>query len=181
MPERESGHQDATIGDEPLNPELDPDPTESVTPPIPEVPAIELDGFRLDVSFFLRKDYEDIATASIELPAIIEWVNCKLQALTEQRMRKEDSVKELEAEAWFYLQNGGWEDNNYAGRKNAHALLMGCRLDPKVKKARNELATLSGWTQRLYNVMTSLQAKLELVRSAEATRRRIFDSQGSTT
>jgi hypothetical protein len=181
MPERESGNHDESLGSENLNTELETDPTDSVTPPIPEVPSIELDGFRLDVSYFLRKDYEDIATASIELPAIIEWVNSKLQSLTEQRMRKEDSVKELEAEAWFWLQNGGWEDNNYAGRKNAHALLMGCRLDPKVKKARGELATLAAWTQRLYNVMTSLQAKLELVRSAEATRRKIFDSQSSTT
>ena len=181
MPDRESGTHNASIGDETLDTELEPQVGDDITPPIPTVPAIELDGFRLDVAYFLRKDYEDIATASIELPAIIEWVNCKLQALTEQRIRKEDSVKELEAEAWFWLQNGGWEDNNYAGRKNAHALLMGCKLDPKVKKARSELATLSGWTQRLYNVMTSLQAKLELVRSAEATRRRIFDSQSSTT
>jgi hypothetical protein len=150
---------------------------EPTAPQLPDITPIELDGFRLDVHYYLVKDYEDIASASIELPAVTEWINSKLQSLTEQKLKKEDQVKELEAEAWFYLTAGGFEDLHYGGRKNAHALLMGTRLDPKVKKAKNELATLAAWCQRLYNVMTSLQAKLELVRSAEATRRRIFDSQ----
>lgn len=146
-------------------------------PPLPTPDPIELDGFKLDVNYFVSKDYDDIASAAQELPPVIEWVNCKLQSLTEQKLLKDDEVKEMEAETWFYLQNGGWEDNNYAGRKNAHALLMGCRLDPRVKKAKQELAVLTAWAQRLYNVMASLQAKLELVRSAEATRRSIFDSE----
>jgi hypothetical protein len=151
--------------------------SQTVVPPIPKVEAIELDNFRLDINYFLSKDYEDIATASTELPAIIEWINSKLQSMTEQKLRKEDEVKELEADTWFWLVGGGWEDRNYGGRKNAYALLMGVRVDPKVKKAKQELAVLTAWTQRLYNVMTSFQAKLELVRSAEATRRHIFDSQ----
>ena len=179
MPEPESVEPTNTEEDAILDSSLGGETGESITPPIPKANAIELDGFKLEVNYFLSKDYEDIATASVELPAIIEWVNGKLQSLTEQRIHKEDEVKELEAEAWFYLQTGGWEDHNYAGRKNAHALLMGCRLDPKVKKSKHELAILTAWTQRLYNVMTSLQAKLELVRSAEATRRKIFDSQSS--
>ena len=151
--------------------------SQTVVSPVPKVEAIELDNFRLDVNYFLSKDYEDIATASTELPAIIEWINSKLQSMTEQKLRKEDEVKELEADTWFWLVGGGWEDRNYGGRKNAYALLMGVRVDPKVKKAKQELAVLTAWTQRLYNVMTSFQAKLELVRSAEATRRHIFDSQ----
>lgn len=152
---------------------------QKAVPPIPNVGAIELEGFKLEVGYFLTKDYDDIAAASTELPAVIEWINCNLQSLTEQRLLKEDEVKEDEAAAWFWLQNGGWEDMNYAGRKNAHALLMGVRLEPKVRKAKQELAVLTAWTQRLYNVMTSFQAKLDLVRSAESTRRRIFDSQNN--
>jgi hypothetical protein len=169
MPHNEPKHDDEVA--------LEHSQTENITPPLPRIDAIELDNFRLDIDHFLSKDYDDIATASIELPAIIEWINCKLQSMTEQKLRKEDEVKESEADSWFYLVGGGWEDQNYGGRKNAYALLMGVRLDSKVKKAKQELAVLTAWTQRLYNVMTSFQAKLELVRSAEATRRHVFDSQ----
>ena len=145
--------------------------------PLPEPDAIELDGFKLDVSHFLSKDYDDIATASIELPAIIEWVNCKLQSILEQKMLKSDEIDELEAKTYFYMVNGGWEDLGYAGKKTSHAIGLSIKLDTKVKAAKTDLAVISGWYLRLSNVMSSLQAKLELVRSAEATRRRIFDSQ----
>lgn len=148
-----------------------------VAPILPKCGPIELDDFKLDVNYYLTKDYEDIATAAQELPAIVEWINCKLQQMTEAKLRKEAEVKEAESEAWFYLLNGGFEDRNYAGRKNVQAVLMGVTLDPQVKKAKGELAVLTGWYQRLLNTMRSFQAKLELVRTAEATRRKIFASE----
>jgi hypothetical protein len=165
-----------SVDEEPLDPAVGDEHDQS--PLIPQLDPITLDNFSLDVNHFLRKDYEDIALASIELPPIVEWINCKLMSLTEQKLKKEDEVKELEAKAWFYLNDGGWEDRDYKGRKNAYALLAASRLDSGVKQSKAELATLVAWCQRLYNVMTSFQAKLDLVRTAEATRRRIFDSEG---
>jgi hypothetical protein len=138
---------------------------------IPAIPDLSFDGQTVDVNFFLTKEYDDIDEASTELPSLIEWISSKQQAILEQKLRMENKVKELEAETWFYLLNGGFEDNNYAGKKTTFSLTMGVRLNPKVKEAKEELAILSGWNQRLVNLIYGFQSKLDIVRSVEATRR----------
>lgn len=139
---------------------------------IPAATVVELGGHRVDVGSFLRKDYDDIATAAVELPALIEWCNCQLQVLTEQKIRLEDEVKRCEAKAWFrFMHDGGWP---HPGRKTTYAVAMAVRLDEAVVDSQEKLAVFTGWHQRVLNAMRSLQAKLDLVRSSEATRRRIF-------
>jgi hypothetical protein len=138
---------------------------------IPSISPIELDGETLDVQYFLTKHFDDIGEASLELPAIIEWISSKLQGIVESKLCKENELERVEAEVWFYLQNGGFEDRNYTGKKTQYSLSMALRLDDKVKAIKDEIATLTGWQQRLENLVYSLRSKLEIVRSVETTRR----------
>lgn len=143
--------------------------------PLPKLTAINWGDFTLDLDYYLGHDYVDIAEAGTELPAVIEWVNEKLQEITEDKLVKKSQVKRLEATAYFELKNGGYEAKGYAGKATSEAIERAVTLDPDVQKAEDEFAVLSGWHVRLVNLMTSLQSKLDLTRSVESTRRRLVE------
>jgi len=141
---------------------------------LPPVQDLELNGYALRLSQYLSRDYYgDLATASVELPAIIEWLSQQLQGIVEQKIKAEANIKRFEAKAWFYLQQGGWEERQLPGKRNNLSLTHAVRLDPSVTEAQDHYAVLVGWQLRLENIVRSLQAKLDLVRSIEATRRHL--------
>ena len=143
---------------------------------IPNLEPVELGGFMLDVNYFLKKEYEDIGEASTEIPALIEWLNTQLQGMIEHKLSYGNQIEEFEAEAWFNLQNGLWEDLQYAGKKTNYALTLAMRRDPRVIEAKKNLAVYTGWVTRIQNLIYSFQSKLDIVRTAEATRRSLLSS-----
>ena len=143
----------------------------------PNLQSISWGDFTLDLNFYLGHDYVDISEASTELPAVIEWVNEKLQQVTEDRMRKKSEIKRLEARVFFDLRNGGFEDRQYAGKPTEAALDKAISLDPDVQVAEDEFSVLTGWHGRLANLLTSLQSKLDMTRSVESTRRKLVEEQ----
>lgn len=141
--------------------------------PLPKLDAIDWGDFTLDLDYYLGHDYVDIAEAGTELPAVIEWVNEKLQTVTTDRLMKKSEIKRLQARTYFDLRNGGFEREGYTGKPTTEALERAVDLNPDVQKAEDEFAVLSGWHGRLVNLMTSLQSKLDLTRSVESTRRKL--------
>ena len=135
------------------------------------------DGDILDINHYLSSEYDDVSVANQELPVMMEWVHSKLQLMTERRLLVKQRVDEHRARTWFALQGDDGEgfSANYRGKQTAEAMNHAINLDPKVIAAERQLARYTGWTQRLNNLRDSIQAKLDLVRSAEATRRRVFD------
>jgi len=146
---------------------------------LPKLDPVSWGGdFTLDLDYYLGHDYLDIAEACTELPAVIEWVNERLQRVTEDRLRIKSKIKRMEAKAYFRLKDGGYEADGYAGKATNEALERAISLNPEVQKEEDEFAVLSGWHVRLVNLITSLQSKLDLTRSVESTRRRLVeDSQ----
>lgn len=147
---------------------------------LPTLPPIDLGGdFKLDLSYYLTATYDDIGQASSELPAIIEWVNMKLQEMVESRLIKKQEIKEVEAEAYFYLKDGAFV-RDYNDKMTESSLSMAVALSPKVKQTHHDFAVLSGWVERLSNLQGSLSAKLDLTRSSEATRRQLINTNHDT-
>lgn len=137
---------------------------------IPRLGKIELDSFSLDLDYFFGHEYDEIGQASIELPAVIEWVNSQLQGLTENKIIAKQRIKEVEAETYFNFRRGGFE-GSYPGKPTDAAVERAVALSDKVRAAYERYAVLTGWVDRLTRLTFSLQAKLDLVRSSEATRR----------
>ncbi len=135
------------------------------------------DGDILDIAHYLGSEYDDVSVANQELPPMMEWVHSKLQLMTERRLLVKQRVAEHRARAWFALQDDGADgfSANYRGKATSEAMNHAVNLDPRVCEAERLLARYTGWTQRLNNLCESIQAKLDLVRSTEATRRRVFD------
>jgi len=146
---------------------------------LPQLPPIDMgDDFKLDLSYYLTQSYDDIGQASSELPAVIEWVNMKLQEMVESRLIAKQRIKELEAEAYFDLKGGRFAEN-YSDKMTETSLAMAVALDEKVKSAHRKHAVLAGWVERLSNLQGSLVAKLDLTRSSEATRRQLISKHDS--
>lgn len=141
---------------------------------VPKLGELDLDGFKLDLDYFLGYDYDDVAAACVELPPVIEWVNIKLQSMQESKFRAENKIKEVSAQVYMDLQRGLYEDRGYAGKKTAYALLQAVALDQRVLQAEEDFSVLAAWCGRLHNLQASLQAKLDLVRSAGAARRAAY-------
>jgi hypothetical protein len=138
---------------------------------IPKIPPIVLgDGFDLDIDYYLRREYEDVGEAATVLPAIIEHTNCKLQSMAEMKIVQKQKVAATRARAYFELKDGRFEQL-YNGKVTDTAINMAVELDEAVVKETEVFARVVGWAQRLANSLVTLQAKLDLTRSTEATRR----------
>jgi len=137
---------------------------------------LNIGGVDLDLQHYLGADYTDIREASEELPAVIEWVNAELQSAVAIKVNAKFAVKRAEAKAYFHLKDGGFEQAGYGEKMTEKALEHAVNLDKGLAEAVNEFANSTAWVTRLSNLLGSLQAKLELVRSSEATSRRLIDT-----
>jgi len=146
-----------------------------VKPKLPSVGKLRLgeDDDVIDLDYYLSQDYEDIVAASQELPALIEWINARLQENIELKIITKQKIRNVEAKVFFNLKNGDFIEKGYGPKMTDKALERAIALDPKVERVWEDFAVLSGWVSRLQNLLSSFQAKLDLVRSSEATRRKL--------
>lgn len=144
-------------------------------PTLPNVPKLELDGFALDVTYYVQKEYVDIAEAAIELPSIIEWLNYQSQLNNEAKMLTKAKLERVEAKVFFDLKDGEYQRLGYGDKPSIDALNRAVALNEEVIALKDDLAVYDALVDRLRNLQRSLMAKLDLVRSSEATRRRLVE------
>jgi len=148
---------------------------------LPKLDKVELGGYALDIDYFLKTDYQGAVAASKEIPAVIEWINSELQIAIEKKIIHRQAVKKAEGAAYLDLRNATlWERRGYAGKQTEAALEAAVHQEPTVVEAHELLAYWTGLTSRLSNTLISLQAKLDLVRTSEATRRAMVEEDPHT-
>jgi hypothetical protein len=130
-----------------------------------------LGDFQLDINYYMTTDYQDGQSACRELPAVIEWVNEQLQLMIEQKFIAKQHIKKVEGDVWHSLNLGLWEELGYTEKKTEENIKRAIARHDDVVKATSEYAWYAGWCLRLSNTIISLQAKLDLVRTSESTRR----------
>jgi hypothetical protein len=131
--------------------------------------------FSLELDAFLKKPYDDIGEAAVELPAIIEWVNQQQQWIIETRQIQKQELRTIRATVYIRLKNGGAADL-LPGKVSEQAVEHLLEMDEGVIAKNTELAKTSAWASRLGNLLYVLQAKLDLVRSTESTRRQLIEN-----
>lgn len=141
---------------------------------LPPLEPITLDGFKLDIASYLHKEYDDISEAAVEIPAVIEWVNEKLQEMVERKIECKAKIKRVEAQEYNRLRGGAYLEE-FEGKMTDAAVGAAVQVSEKVERAHEDFAVYSGWHTRLHNLISVLEAKLDLVRSVEATRRKFVD------
>lgn len=136
---------------------------------------IELNGQTLDLNYYFGQEYLDIEQAAKELPAVVEWVNAQYHIIYEDMLTFKDELERAKAKAFFDLKDHAYAEK-FGGRPTEKSLERAIALDESVQEVQKKYNNLRGWTKRLYNLQESLQTKLELVRSSEATRRRLVEA-----
>lgn len=145
---------------------------------LPDLGRLTLNNESIDLNYYLTTAYDDISQASTELPAIIEWINEQIQPYIEERFRLKQAIKKIEATVYFELVGGAFEQL-YHGKMTAAAVEHAITLDGRVDDLYEKMARVQGWVTRLQQLQDSLQAKLDLVRSVESTRRRVINDDGN--
>jgi hypothetical protein len=136
--------------------------------------VLELNGQKVDLNYYFTQEYTDIGQAAAELPNLIEWINWQLQLFYEDKLNAEQELKKAEADAFFDLRGGTFADI-YGGKATDKSLQHAVYRDEGVIAAWKNLNRFSAWCRRLAQLQNSLTTKLDLIRSSEATRRRLID------
>jgi hypothetical protein len=135
---------------------------------------IEFDGEKIDLNYYFTQEYSDIGQAAAEIPNLIEWCNWKTQLQYEDKLNAEQELAKAEADAFFDLKGGEFE-NVYGFKPTDKSLAQAVNRDEKVIEAWRKLNRAAGWVKRFTALQASLATKLDLIRSSEATRRRLVD------
>ena len=144
-------------------------------PSLPPIPPLNLAGFSLDIQYYVRKEYNDIANAAVELPSIIEWLIYQHQIALEMKLRKKAELERIEATAYFELKAGDFQSKGYGDKPTETAIQAAVALDERVIEVNEDLAIWSALEDRLDRSARTLTGKFELVRSSEATRRKLVE------
>lgn len=138
---------------------------------LPTLEKMELGGYALDIDYFLKTDYQSAHTAAKEIPTVIEWISSELQVAIEKKIICRQQLKKAEGAAFLDLRGSLWERRGYAGKQTDSAIDAALHQESTVIEATELYAYWCGLVSRLSNTLLSLQAKLDLVRTSEATRR----------
>lgn len=139
---------------------------------LPTLANFTMEGYPLDLDYFLKTHYVSVQAATSELPPVIEWINGLLQTAIEKKHMAKAGLKQAEGEAFHQLRiEEGWAQAGFTGKITEKALEAGIPLMNDVIQANEKYAKATGLVSRLQNMLLSFQAKLDLVRSSEATRR----------
>ena len=136
---------------------------------------LDLDGQQIDLNYFLNTDYVDASSAGVELPGLIEFINENYQYYLEWKIRQKGVLERARAKAYFGLKGGLWVSRGFAGNFSEAGADKAVELEEEVIAALEDYAIYSGQVARLNNMMQTLQAKLGITRTVEATRRAMME------
>jgi hypothetical protein len=120
-----------------------------------------------------KADYDNVAEASAVIPSVISWLVYHKAEAIERHMRSKRLYDEAEAEAYFELRGGEFEAKGFAGKPTEEAMKKAVVLMPSVRGAAQNLEAAARWKDQLTGLLVAVQAKLDLIRTTEATKRRI--------
>lgn len=142
---------------------------------VPKLKNIKIGTDALDLDYLLNSEFEDVREAAEQLPAAIGWLGFHRGYAYERLIIAEQEWNETEARVYFELRNGGFAEKGYGDKMTEEALKKAVLLDESVSQAAAEYASAKRWLEVFNSTIEALVAKLDLVRTSEATRRRLIE------
>jgi len=142
---------------------------------VPKLKNIKIGNETLDLDSLLNSEFEDVREASEQLPAAIAWLGFHRGYAYERLTIAEQEWNEAEARVYFDLRNGAFVERGYGDKMTEEALKKAVLLDESVSQAAVEYASAKRWLEVYNSTIEALVAKLDLVRTSEATRRRLIE------
>lgn len=145
-------------------------------PEVPELPVlekIENDIIVLNPEYFFKKRYEDVTEAANELPVVIEYINESLQRAAIAANDAKRDLAAMEAETYTALRQD-WS-TKFAEKMTEKALEMAVLQDKDLAEVARNYSVLKSYVSRLSNMQENLRMKLDMLRSVEATKRKLIN------
>lgn len=139
------------------------------------------DGQVVDIDSLLKSEYEDIGEASARLPPNIGFLGYHKAKANERLINNKHRLKEAEARAYFALKGGEFMARGFGEKMTEAALVHAVNIDPSVIAASEAYAKEEKNYDWLVATIKALEAKLDLVRSVEATKRMEHEHEKGTT
>lgn len=143
---------------------------------VPPIKNFKIDGETFDVRGILSCEFESVAQAAEVLPSAIAWLGWQRAACIERRNFAERELERVEATVFFELKaTGGWEGAGLPGKSTDASMRYAVRLDQRTDDAFQKWVEAEKWVNIVTTQIEAIRAKLELVRTTEATRRRLVE------
>jgi len=139
--------------------------------PVPPLKAFKVGDAVVDLEWLLNAPYEDIGEAAAKIPPAIGYLGYHRACSMERLIVSEQNWKKVEAQMYFDLKNGQFTAKGFGEKMTEEALKRAIMICPEVDAACADYAKRKQTVEWLTSSIEALQAKLELVRSSEATRR----------
>lgn len=148
-------------------------------PKTPTIEEIDNDLLKLDVNYWLRKQYEtDFSFSHSELPCVMETVNNALQNAFVMAAQAKMDAEELEGAKLLELRKD-WS-SKYDDKMTVDTLKAAMAQDKDIQAAWSRYYVLESCVKRYTNLMEHFRLKLGAMRSSEASRRKTLDDDRST-
>ncbi len=138
---------------------------------VPILRSYTLADVTIEIDEILNAPYEDIGEAAESIPAYIGWFGHQRAVVHERMLNLEYAWKETEARAYFDLKSGQFVAKGFGEKVTEEGLKRAVLLVEEVKAAAEKYNRCLKNFEWMKSVIDALDAKLELVRSREATRR----------
>lgn len=143
---------------------------------VPPLKNFKIDGHVFDVRGLLSCEFESVAHAAEVLPAALAWLGWQRAMHVEKKNHAEREMERVEATVFFELKaTGGWEGAGLPGKSTDASMRYAVRLDQRTDDTFNRWVEAEKWVNILSSQIDAVRAKLELVRTTEATRRRLVE------
>lgn len=138
---------------------------------IPILKSYTVADVTVEIDAILNAPYEDIGEAAESIPAYLGWFGHQKACAAERLINYDYNLKEMEARAYFDLRNGQFVAKGFGEKVTEDGLKRAVVLVEEVKAASLKYAKAKKDFDWMNSTIVALMAKLELVRSREATRR----------
>jgi hypothetical protein len=142
-------------------------------PKLPKLAEIVNDIIELDPDYYFSKRYEDVVEAASELPLVIEYINESLQRAAIAAADAKQKLSELEAEIFLDIRQR-WNEL-YAEKLTEKSLDMAVLKNKDLSEASRNYSVLKSYVTRLSNMQENLRSKLDMLRTVEATKRKLIE------
>jgi hypothetical protein len=138
---------------------------------VPVLTAFKAGGQRLDIEAILNAPYEDVGEAAAAIPAAIGWLGYQEGQAKARVVNTDFHLKKAWAKEYFALKGGEFVSRGHGEKMTEEALKHAVALSPEVEKAVEAHAAAEKDAKWLSRTIDALSAKMELLRTVEATRR----------
>jgi hypothetical protein len=145
--------------------------------PVPKVKAFKVGGDELDLDWLLKHDFDDIREASELLPAAMAWLGWQRAYYKEQLYIAEVAIKTVKAKLYFKYREHGLESDGFSGKPTETAIEHAINVHEDLAAQHALAAKFERVVCNLAGYIDALNTKVELVRTSEATHRKVTEHE----